>query len=210
VTRKIRVLLVDDHTVVRRGLRKILESTNDVEVVGEVGSGLEAITAAAELHPDVVLMDVSLPDLNGIEATRRITAATPGAQVLMLSMHADEQYVLASMEAGAKGYLVKDVDDQDLVAAVLAVRAGQTYLGGFLGSTSGDGRRSPAVLSARERQVLAMISSGHTNRQVADTLGLSINTVESHRKHIIDKLDLHSTADLVRYAIRHGIVNLSQ
>ena len=210
MTRKIRVLLVDDHTVVRRGLRKILESTNDIEVVGELGSGLEAITAAAELHPDVVLMDVSLPDLNGIEATRRITAATPGAQVLMLSMHADEQYVLASMEAGAKGYLVKDVDDQDLVAAVLAVRAGQTYFGGFLGSTSGDGRRSPAVLSARERQVLAMISSGHTNRQVADTLGISINTVESHRKHIIDKLDLHSTADLVRYAIRHRIVNLSR
>lgn len=210
MTRKIRVLLVDDHTVVRRGLRKILESTNDIEVVGELGSGLEAITAAAELHPDVVLMDVSLPDLNGIEATRRITAATPGSQVLMLSMHADEQYVLASMEAGAKGYLVKDVDDQDLVAAVLAVCAGQTYFGGILGSTSGDGRRSPAVLSARERQVLAMISSGHTNRQVADTLGISINTVESHRKHIIDKLDLHSTADLVRYAIRHRIVNLSR
>lgn len=160
MTRKIRVLLVDDHTVVRRGLRKILESTNDIEVVGELGSGHEAITAAAELHPDVVLMDVSLPDLNGIEATRRITAATPGAQVLMLSMHADEQYVLASMEAGAKGYLVKDVDDQDLVAAVLAVCDGQTYFGGILGSTSGDGRRSPAVLSARERQVLAMISSG--------------------------------------------------
>jgi len=207
VTRKIQVLLVDDHTVVRRGLRKILESTNDIEVVGELGSGFEAITAAAELHPDVVLMDVSLPDLNGIEATRRVTAATPGSQVLMLSMHADEQYVLASMEAGAKGYLVKDVDDQDLVAAVLAVCAGQTYFGGILGSASGDGRRSPAVLSARERQVLAMISSGHTNRQVADTLGISINTVESHRKHIIDKLDLHSTADLVRYAIRHGIVN---
>ncbi|MGD0946687.1 MAG: response regulator transcription factor [Candidatus Binatia bacterium] len=207
MTRKIRVLLVDDHTVVRRGLRKILESTNDIEVAGELGSGLEAITAAAELHPDVVLMDVSLPDLNGIEATRRITAATPGAQVLMLSMHADEQYVLASMAAGAKGYLVKDVDDQDLLAAVLAVCAGQTYFGGILGSTRGDGHRSPAVLSARERQVLAMISSGHTNRQVADALGLSINTVESHRKHIIDKLDLHSTADLVRYAIRHGIVN---
>lgn len=210
MTRKIRVLLVDDHTVVRRGLRKILESTNDVEVVGELGSGFEAITTAAELHPDVVLMDVSLPDLNGIEATRRITAGTPGAQVLMLSMHADEQYVLASMEAGAKGYLVKDVDDQDLVAAVLAVCAGQTYFGGILGNASGDGRCSPAVLSARERQVLAMISSGHTNRQVADTLGISINTVESHRKHIIDKLDLHSTADLVRYAIRHGIVNLSR
>jgi two-component system response regulator NreC len=207
VTRKIRVLLVDDHTVVRRGLRKILESTNDIEVAGELGSGFEAITAAAELHPDVVLMDVSLPDLNGIEATRRITATAPEAHVLILSMHADEQYVLASVAAGAKGYLVKDVDDQDLVAAVLAVCAGQTYFGGILGSASGDGHCSPAVLSARERQVLAMISSGHTNRQVADTLGLSINTVESHRKHIIDKLDLHSTADLVRYAIRHGIVN---
>jgi two-component system response regulator NreC len=201
------VLLVDDHTVVRRGLRKILESTNDIEVVGEVGNGREAIAATADLHPDVVLMDVSLPDLNGIEATRQITTATPASQVLMLSMHADEQYVLASMAAGAKGYLVKDVDDQDLVAAVLAVRSGQTYFSDTLGSSAGNGQRSPAVLSARERQVLAMISSGRTNRQVADALALSVNTVESHRKHIIDKLDLHSTADLVRYAIRHGIVN---
>ena len=207
MTRKIRVLLVDDHTVVRRGLRKILESTNDIEVVGEVGNGLEAIAATADLQPDIVLMDVSLPDLNGIEATRQITAATSAAQVLMLSMHADEQYVLASMAAGAKGYLVKDVDDQDLVAAVLAVRSGQTYFSEALGTPGGDGHCSPAALSARERQVLAMISAGRTNRQVADALGLSINTVESHRKHIIDKLDLHSTADLVRYAIRHGIVN---
>jgi DNA-binding NarL/FixJ family response regulator len=206
VSSKIRVLLVDDHTVVRRGLRKILESTNEIEVVGEAGSGIEAIAATAALHPDVVLMDVNLPDLNGIEATRRITTATPTSQVLMLSMYADEQYVLASMAAGAKGYLVKDVDDQDLVAAVLAVRSGKTYLSETLGSPAGNGQCSPAVLTSRERQVLAMISSGHTNRQVADALGLSINTVESHRKHIIEKLDLHSAADLVRYAVRHGIV----
>jgi DNA-binding NarL/FixJ family response regulator len=206
VSSKIRVLLVDDHTVVRRGLRKILESTNEIEVVGEAGTGLEAIAATAALHPDVVLMDVNLPDLNGIEATRRITTATPTSQVLMLSMYADEQYVLASMAAGAKGYLVKDVDDQDLVAAVLAVRSGKTYLSETLGSPAGNGQCSPAVLTNRERQVLAMISSGHTNRQVADALGLSINTVESHRKHIIEKLDLHSAADLVRYAVRHGIV----
>ncbi|MBI1813814.1 MAG: response regulator transcription factor [Deltaproteobacteria bacterium] len=205
---KVRVLLVDDHTVVRRGLRKILESTREIEVVGEVGDGAEAVTVTSALHPDVVLMDVSLPGLNGIEATRRITTATPGTQVLMLSMHADEQYVRQSISAGAKGYLLKDTDDEDLVEAVLAVRRGETYYSGTLArAVSVEGSRSPDVLSPREREVLAMICSGRTNREVAEVLGLSVNTVETHRKHIIDKLDLHSTAELVRYAIRHGMVN---
>ncbi|MBI4515009.1 MAG: response regulator transcription factor [Deltaproteobacteria bacterium] len=205
---KVRVLLVDDHTVVRRGLRKILESTPEIEVVGEVGDGAQALTAATSLHPDVVLMDISLPGLNGIEATRRITATTPGTQVLMLSMHADEQYVRQSIGAGAKGYLLKDADDQDLVSAVLAVRKGETYFSGTLARTViGEGGRAPDVLSPREREVLALICSGRTNREVAEALGLSVNTIETHRKHIIDKLDLHSTAELVRYAIRHGMAS---
>ncbi len=205
---KVRVLLVDDHTVVRRGLRKILESTEDIEIVGEVGDGNNAVDAATRLLPDVVLMDVSLPGLNGIEATRQIAATVPAAQVLMLSMHADEQYVVQSMAAGAKGYLLKDADDQDLVTAVLAVRRGETYFSSTLGSPSSNGGRcSPDVLSPREREVLMLICAGRTNREVAEELGVSINTVETHRKHIIDKLDLHSTADLVRYAVRHGIVS---
>jgi two-component system, NarL family, response regulator NreC len=201
---KVRVLLVDDHTVVRRGLRKILESTAEIEVVGEVGDGAHAVEATTSLQPDVVLMDVSLPGMNGIEATRRIAAATPAAHVLMLSMHADEQYVVQSAAAGAKGYVLKDADDQDLVAAILSVRQGRTCFGAF-GSVSERGRCSPEVLSPREREVLTMICSGKTNREMAEGLGVSINTVETHRKHIIDKLDLHSTAELVRYAVRNGL-----
>ena len=205
---KVRVLLVDDHTVVRRGLRKILESTPEIEIVGEVGDGTQAIAAATSLRPDVVLMDVSLPGLNGIEATRQIAAARPNTQVLMLSMHADEQYVRQSLAAGAKVYLLKDADDQDLVEAVMAVRRGETYFSGTLGrAVNGVGDRSPEVLSPREREVLTMICSGRTNREVADMLGLSVNTIETHRKHIIEKLDLHSTAELVRYAIRHGLAS---
>jgi len=203
---KVRVLLVDDHTLVRRGLRKILESTGEVEVVGEVGDGTQAIEATSGLAPDVVLMDVSLPGLNGIEATRRITATAPRIHVLILSMHSDDQYVQRSVAAGARGYLLKDADDQDLVTAILAVRRGETCFGSVRRRLSDPGRCSPDVLSPRERDVLTRICAGHTNREVADELGLSINTVETHRKHIIDKLDLHSTAELVRYAIRHGIV----
>jgi DNA-binding NarL/FixJ family response regulator len=203
----VRVLLVDDHTVVRRGLRKILEATQQVEIVGEASDGDGAVVAAAGLQPDVVLMDVSLPGMNGIEATRRITAAAPRAQVLMLSMHADAQYVTQSLAAGAKGYLLKDADYQDLVAAVMTVGGGGTYLGKTLGNNSPANGPSPEVLSSRERQVLGLICTGQNNRQVAEELGLSINTVETHRKHIIDKLDLHSTADLVRYALQHGITH---
>ena len=202
----VRVLLVDDHTVVRRGLRKILESNPQISVVGEVGDGPQAVTAAIALQPDVVLMDVSLPGLNGVEATRQISTTAPETKVLMLSMHADEQYVRQSLAAGAKGYLLKDADDQDLVEAVLAVHRGDTRFSSTLArAVSIDGEAAPEVLSPREREVLALICSGRTNREAAETLGLSVNTVETHRKHIIDKLDLHSTAELVRYAIRHGL-----
>jgi two-component system, NarL family, response regulator NreC len=203
---RVRVLLVDDHTVVRRGLRKILESTSEITVVGEVGDGTQAVKDAERLQPDVVLMDVSLPGLNGIEATRRIAVVAPACKVLMLSMHADEQYVRQSLAAGAKGYLLKDADDEDLVAAVLAVHRGETCYSGTLARTLPPEAGAPDVLSPREREVLTLICSGRTNREVAESLGLSVNTVETHRKHIIDKLDLHSTAELVRYAIRHGMV----
>jgi DNA-binding NarL/FixJ family response regulator len=203
---KVRVLVVDDHTVVRRGVRRLLESAGNIEVVGEAGDGADAVEAATTLQPDVVLMDVGLPGLNGIEATRRIHTAVPGTHVLMLSIHADEHYVQQSLAAGARGYLLKDADAQELVAGILAVGRGDTYLSRTLGGTSGDlGRWPPDVLSPRELEVLRMICAGRTSREVAEELGLSVNTVETHRRHIIGKLDLHSTAELVRYAIRHGI-----
>ncbi|HVN87349.1 MAG TPA: response regulator transcription factor [Candidatus Binatia bacterium] len=202
----VRVLLVDDHTVVRRGLRKILESNPQITVVGEIGDGAQAVSMAETLHPDVVLMDISLPGLNGVEATRQIVAQAPDSKVLMLSMHADEPYVRQSLAAGAKGYLLKDADDQDLVEAVTAVHRGETRFSATLArATTIDGDPVPDVLSPREREVLSLICSGRTNREAAEVLGLSVNTVETHRKHIIDKLDLHSTAELVRYAIRHGL-----
>jgi two-component system response regulator NreC len=203
----VRVLLVDDHTVVRRGLRRILEAVADIEVVGEAGNGVDAVQAAADLQPDVVLMDVSLPLMNGIEAARQISASSPDTRVLMLSMHAEEQYVEQSLAAGAHGYVVKDAEDQDLVGAVMAVAQGDTYLPPRRpGTAGGTGTISPTVLSPRELQVLALICSGQTNREMAAALRLSPNTIETHRKHIIEKLDLHSTADLVRYAIRNGLV----
>ena len=204
---KVRVLLVDDHTVVRRGLRKILESTDEIEVVGEVGDGTKAVSETASLDPDVVVMDVGLPGINGIEATRQILTPVPKTQVLMLSMHADEQYIRQSVAAGAKGYLLKDADDQDLVSAVLAVQRGESHFSSPLATAMTTGECPPDVLSPREREVLARVCAGLTNREIAGELGLSVSTVETHRKHIIEKLDLHSTAELVRYAIRHGIAS---
>jgi DNA-binding NarL/FixJ family response regulator len=204
---KVRVVLVDDHTVVRRGLRKVLESTNEIEVVGEIGDGAKAVAESSSFNPDVVVMDVGLPGLNGIEATRQILSKAPTTQVLMLSMHADEQYIRQSAAAGAKGYLLKDADDQDLVSAVLAVKRGETHFSSALASAAATAECPPDALSPREREVLARVCAGRTNREVAGELGLSVSTVETHRKHIIEKLDLHSTAELVRYAIRHGIAN---
>jgi two-component system response regulator NreC len=203
---KVRVLLVDDHTVVRQGLRKILESSPDIEVVGEVGDGAAAVTAAATLGPTVVLMDVRMEHLNGIEATRQILAAQPEVRVLILSMYDNEQFVRQSIEAGAKGYLLKDVDDEVLVEAVLAVSAGGTYFSStFEGNLGGSGSSLDA-LTPKEREVLRLIGEGLNNRTIAERLSLSIHTVETHRKHVMEKLDLHSTVDLVRYAVRVGLV----
>ena len=148
-----------------------------------------------------------MPGMNGIEATRQILTKVPKTHVLMLSMHADEQYIRQSVAAGATGYLLKDADDQDLVSAVLAVKRGETHFSSALATAVTTGECAPEVLSPREREVLARICTGRTNREVAGELGISVSTVETHRKHIIEKLDLHSTAELVRYAIRHGIAS---
>jgi len=196
------VLLVDDHTVVRRGLRRILESQPGISVVGEAGESQQAVAAVHELTPDVVLMDVGLPGVNGIETTRAIVQQLPQVRVLILSMYSDAQYVVQSRSAGACGYLVKDADDGDVVAAVLAAARGEEFFSRHAAADTTDGA---AALSGRERAVLALIADGLANRAIAERLGISVNTVETHRKHIMEKLDLHGTADLVRFAVRHGL-----
>jgi two-component system response regulator NreC len=211
---KIRVLLVEDHTVVRQGLRRILETDPQVEVIGEVGDGREALEAVQRLAPTVAVVDISLPTLNGIELTRQLSKAAPATKVLILSMHADDPYVRQSLQAGAKGYLLKDADDQDLIRAVTALSAGGSYFSPAVSKTlldrylqgATDARDELSVLTDREREVLQLIAEGKSNKEVAQILELSVNTVESHRKHIMEKLDLHNTAAMVRFAVRKGIV----
>ncbi len=211
---KTRVLLADDHTVVRQGLRRILESESDVEIVAEVGDGRAALSAAQRLHPEVVVMDISLPGLNGIDVTRQLLKARPETKVLILSMHADPAYITQSLRAGAKGYLLKDADDQDLVKAVAALAAGSSYfspavskvlLDGYLHQRPAKGDDT-AILSDREREVLQLIAEGKSNKEVAQILDVAVSTIESHRKHIMEKLGLHNTADVVRFAIHKGII----
>lgn len=202
----IRVLLVDDHTVVRRGLRRVLEASNRICIVGEASDGNEAVSSAVSSSPDVILMDIGLPGINGIEATRRILSAVPGIRILMLSMYGDGQYIEQSRAAGASGYLLKDIDHEDLITAIEDVAQGQQAfryrpLAGSVGAAAG-----PDILSAREREVLAAIAAGASNNSVAERLEISSNTVETHRRRIIEKLDLHSTAELVRYAVQHRII----
>ena len=211
---KIRVLLAEDHTVVRQGLRKILEGDAAVEIVGEVGDGRAAVDAAQRLKPTVAIVDIGLPGLNGIEVTRHLLRAVPETKVLILSMHADDAYIRQGLKAGAKGYLLKDADDQDLLKAVTAVSSGGSYfspavskvvLDGYL-HDSGDPADELSALSPREREVLQLVAEGKSNKEVAQILNVAVSTVESHRKHIMEKLNLHNTAAMVRFAARKGIV----
>ena len=214
---KIRVFLVDDHTVVRQGLRRILESDDEIEIVGEAGDGRTALELVQKLRPHVVVMDVAMPELNGIEATRQILKRVEGTKVLVLSMHGDDVYVRQALKAGARGYLLKDSEDLDLIKAVKAIRGGGSFfsppvskvvLSGYLGDkVEGDGDDGVARLTDREREVLQLIAEGKTNKDVAFALTVSVNTVETHRKHIMEKLDLHNTAELVRFAIRTKMVH---
>ena len=210
--KKTRILLADDHSVVRSGFRMILASQTDMEVVGEVANGREAVEQATALQPDVVIMDVTMPELNGIEATRRITAALPRTRVLALSMHKDSVYVREILRAGACGYLLKDSGEGDLVSAVRAVARGEGYLSsGVSDAVLTDYRKhvtDPIDLrSSREREVLQMIAEGKTNKEIAVTLNLSVYTVEAHRGRIMEKLNLHSTGELVRFSVRNGLID---
>jgi DNA-binding NarL/FixJ family response regulator len=208
----IRILLADDHAMVRQGFRMILGSQTDMEIVGEAGNGREAVEQAEKLQPDVIVMDVAMPELNGIEATRKITAAQPRSRILALSMHKDSVYVREILRAGARGYLLKDSIDRDLLAAVRAVAKGEGYLSPAVSdAVLSDYRKHVTapidLLTSREREVLQMIAEGKTNKDIANTLKLSVYTVDAHRGRIMEKLNLHSTGELVRFAVRNGLVD---
>lgn len=210
--RAIRVLLADDHTIVRQGLKLILAAQPDFEVVGEAANGRDAADLAEKLKPDIVLMDVQMPDLNGIEATRRMVAANSRIKVLVLSMHKEALYVREVLKAGARGYILKDAIDTELLSAMRSVARGDGYISPAVsGALLSDYREQSSnpldTLSTREREVLQLIAEGKTNKEVATRLNLSVYTVDSHRGKIMEKLNLHSAGELVRFAMKNGLVD---
>ena len=206
--KKITVLLVDDHSLVRRGFRRILEDEADMEVVGEAGDGEAAIQLAKELHPQVVVMDCALPGMNGLQATRQIIEDSPQTAVLMLSMHTENTWVRQAVEAGAKGYILKDALDLELGAAIRKVASGETVFDPKVEQRSALKGERNAALTPRELEVLQMIVDGKSNKEIAAVLDLSANTVAVHRANIMNTLGIHKTAELVVYAIRSGLVNV--
>jgi DNA-binding NarL/FixJ family response regulator len=213
---KIRVLLADDHAVVRKGLRFLLERAPDMEIVGEASDGREAVRLAAELKPHVVVMDIGMPQLNGIEATAQIVKQNPQVCVIILSVHSDESYLLRALSAGAKGYLLKDSAEEDLVRAVQVAAQGKPFfspaiseklLEDYMRYLQQRGLKdSYELLTDREKEILQLLAEGKSNKEVAALLNLSPYTVETHRAHIMQKLNLHNTAEIVLYAVRKGII----
>jgi len=204
----ITVLLVDDHSLVRHGFRRMLEDEPGITVVGEASDGFEAVESALALKPRVIVMDFALPSMNGAVATRRILAGLPDAKVLMLSMHAEPDYVRTCLDAGARGYLLKNAMDLELVEAVKKIAAGDQVLDPRLGRLGGSSESAPE-LSTRELEVLQLIVHGKSNKEIAVVLGLSVNTVSVHRANIMQTLQIHNTAALVVYAIRTGLVSIT-
>jgi two-component system, NarL family, response regulator NreC len=211
-SRKIRVLLADDHKILRKGVRMLIDSQPDMEVVGEARTGREAVEEARQLKPDIVVMDVSMPELNGIEGTRLICDEMKHTRVVALSMHRDSVYVREILRAGARGYLLKDSEDDDLVKAIRSVHRGEAFLSPAISdAVLTDYRKHVSnpvdLLTSREREILTMVADGKTNKEIAQTLGLSVYTVESHRGSVMEKLNLHNTGDIVRFALRNGLIS---
>lgn len=214
----IRVLLAEDHTIVRKGIRSLLDDERDIDVVGEADNGRDAVARAEALMPDVVVMDHTMPLLNGLEATRQIRKLLPQVRVLILTMHTNEEYIFQFLQAGAAGYLVKQTAPTELVSAIRAVHAGGSFLSpaiskavidGYVRTGESSGKRDTnRALTEREREVLQLIAEGHTNQAVAQQLQISTKTVGVHRLNLMQKLDLHNVAELTKYAIRHGIIGL--
>ena len=221
----IRVLLADDHDILRDGLRALLELAGDIQVVGEARTGREAVAETERLRPDVVLMDISMPELDGVEACRRIRQQVPEARVLFLTMHEADDYLFRTLRAGAAGYVIKRTAAGDLLAAVRAVARGESFLSpGVARALVAEyaGRSTPAsrsehdttaardaydTLTGREREILQLVAEGYTNQEIADRLHLSVKTVQTHRASVMEKLELRDVTHLVRYAVRRGLVN---
>ena len=210
----IQVLLVDDHTLVRQGIAALVSRQADIEIVGECGNGLEVVRRVLEAEPDVVVLDITLPGLNGLDVCRQITRKSKNSAVLILTMHADEEHVVRAFKSGATGYLLKEAAAEQFTEAVRAVASGELYLGAGIPSTvlkrlGEEGEEdSYSLLTDRERQVLQQIAEGLTNRQVAENLGVSTKTVDTHRTRLMRKLGIHNQTMLVKYAYQRGIVKL--
>ncbi len=214
--KKIRVLLADDHAIVREGVRRILMAEPDIEVVAEADDGLGAVEQAKKLKPDVAVLDISMPGINGIEATKQIRAALPNTHTLALTMHSDDSYVFQVLKAGASGYVLKRAAATDLVQAIRAARRGEAFLYPAVAKAvvadylkrleSGEGRETYDGLTDREKEILTLVADGATNQEIAQKLFISVKTVQTHRAHIMEKLNLHDRTMLVRYAIRKGLI----
>jgi DNA-binding NarL/FixJ family response regulator len=209
----VKVVLADDHRMMRDGLRAVLERAG-VNVVGEAANGREAIAEVKRVHPDILVIDIAMPELNGIDATRRLTAEMPDVKVIALSMNSDRRYVMAMLEAGAAGYLLKNAASDELLSALGTVARGQTYLSPAIaglvvdeaiGRAQSTRKAVERPLTGREREVLQLIAEGRSSKEIAAGLRISVPTVETHRGHIMEKLDLHSVAELTKYAIREGL-----
>mgnify|MGYP001217470158 CR=1 FL=1 len=211
------VLIVDDHKIVREGLISLLTRESEITVVGEADTGRLAVQLARELKPDVVVMDISMPDMNGIEASREIREEMPGCRILALSMHAEHRFVTELLKAGANGYMLKDCASDELVTGIRAVAAGDTYLSpkvstflvsDYMKRLQENSAPLTSVLSMREREVLQLLAEGHNTKEIAFSLDISIKTIEAHRTTIMKKLDIHSVAELTKFAIREGLTSL--
>lgn len=218
---KIRILLADDHAVLRAGLRMLLNSQSEMEVVGEASDGEGAVARSLDLKPDIVLMDLSMPGIGGIEAARRIKEALPETRVLVLTMYDDEEYLNQVLRAGASGYVLKKAADTELLSAIRAVHRGEVFLYPSLAKmlvqqvlhkdqAAKHDKDGYDVLSAREKEVLRLVALGHTNQQIAELLVVSVKTVETHKSRIMDKLNLKNRSELVRYAIERGLIDLNK
>jgi len=216
---KIKVLVADDHTILRQGIKSLLANEEEIEVIGEAKNGREALTIIEETLPDVILMDIAMPGLNGLEATRRIKKKFPRMKVLVLTMYTNEEYIFQILNAGANGYLVKETAFQDLISAIKAVYKNEAFMSpsiskkvinSYIKRAQNDEQETCEILTTREREILQLIAEGNSSKKIAELLFISPKTVETHRTHIMDKLNIHNRTGLVKYAIRKGIVDVDK